>query len=102
MASTIATSKRPTSERAQKVSSASALARGGGIFTVWVPPAVVDTCGALYLHVDAPPEAVKAVCRVLAKTAHPNVGGNPEEMKVLNEAYKTALEWAELVFPHLI
>jgi hypothetical protein len=56
----------------------------------------------LYLQVDAPPEAVKAAYRALAKGAHPDAGGDHEAMTALTIAYETALDWSGATASHLI
>lgn len=38
---------------------------------------------------------VKAAYRAAAKSAHPDAGGNDEEMKKLNAAYELVLAWLE-------
>lgn len=50
--------------------------------------AAADTWGKLYLTQGAPLELVRAAYRILAKTYHPDVGGDEEKFKLLNEAYK--------------
>ena len=41
----------------------------------------------LYVTTAAPKEVIQAAYRILCKMTHPDVGGNPEEMKRINEAY---------------
>lgn len=60
-----------------------------------VPLEVRTAFHALGLPPDAPASAVRAAFRHLAKTAHPDVGGNQSAMVTLNAAYSTALSWAE-------
>lgn len=42
----------------------------------------------LHLRDDAPAELVKAAYRVLARIHHPDAGGDPEQMKRINNAYE--------------
>ncbi|MGZ3715493.1 MAG: hypothetical protein ACXVA4_08740, partial [Ktedonobacterales bacterium] len=60
-----------------------------------VPPEVRAAFQALALPPDAPASAVRAAFRHLAKTTHPDVGGNQNAMVALHAAYTTALAWAE-------
>ncbi len=51
-------------------------------------PKPVDPYTALHLLPSAPPEVIKAAYRALAVKLHPDHGGNEEEMKRINAAYK--------------
>lgn len=60
-----------------------------------VPPEIRAAFHALALPPDAPASAVRAAFRHLAKTTHPDVGGDQHAMIALNASYATALAWAE-------
>ena len=47
-----------------------------------------DAWSKLFLIQGAPIELIQAAYRILAKKNHPDVGGDPEKMKVINVAYK--------------
>jgi hypothetical protein len=48
--------------------------------------------GVLYLTPDAPEFIVKAVWRALARKLHPDVGGDPEVFKELNNVYEEVMK----------
>lgn len=61
---------------------------------------LIRTLAAVYgLHVsvtrDAPDAEVRKAYRTMSRKAHPDRGGNVEDMKRLNAAYK---EWCDIVF----
>lgn len=60
-----------------------------------VPPATRQAFDVLYLQPSAPPDVVQAVYRVLARSAHPDAGGDHERMKAINLAYERARAFAE-------
>lgn len=41
----------------------------------------------LYVSADAPPEVIRAAYRALSKLHHPDIGGDEEKMKEVNEAW---------------
>lgn len=51
--------------------------------------------GALFLLPNAPQPVVKAAYKALAKMYHPDAGGDPERMRVINLAFE-AIEESEL------
>ena len=59
--------------------------RGRTHATTTTPPAG-SPFAVLHLLPTAPPELVDAAYRCLAKRHHPDVNGDPEAMRVLNEA----------------
>lgn len=60
-----------------------------------VPPEIRAAFHALALPPDAPASAVRAAFRHLAKTTHPDVGGDQRAMVALHAAYTSALAWAK-------
>ncbi len=59
----------------------------------WTPPPPPraqpsDPYSTLHLLPSAPAELVKAAYRTLAQLHHPDRGGDEEEMKAINEAYR--------------
>jgi hypothetical protein len=59
------------------------------------PRAVMDAFTALHLLPTAPPELVTAARRTLARTLHPDVGGDLRAMVTVNSSADIAAEWAE-------
>lgn len=57
------------------------------------PPLEVaaDDWAKLYLLPGAPMELVQAAYRIMAKQHHPDRGGDPEKMKLINAAYKNLM-----------
>lgn len=54
--------------------------------------AAADTWGVLHLTEGAPLELIRAAYRILAKTYHPDMGGDAEKFKSLNKAYKELMK----------
>lgn len=50
----------------------------------------------LFVRENAPDEVVKSAFRVLARSAHPDAGGDLEEMKRLNLTWDRITEWWKL------
>ncbi len=59
-----------------------------------VPADVAQALAALYVAPDAPAVVVSAAYRALAKTTHPDAGGDTATMQRLNLAYELAAAWA--------
>lgn len=72
---------------------ASASARHCGAGGTWVPPEVEAAFTTLHLLPDAPVELVQAARRTLARTAHPDVGGDSPAMRKINTAADRAEGW---------
>lgn len=49
----------------------------------------------LFLTPDAPPEVIKAAYRALTKIHHPDAGGDAEEFRKIDEAYRSLQPKAE-------
>jgi curved DNA-binding protein CbpA len=48
----------------------------------------------LHLLPSAPPELIEGAYKILARLSHPDVGGDPEAMRALNEARDALKELA--------
>src|SRR5699024_3273966 len=52
-------------------------------------------CAALRVRFPCSVESVKAAYRRLARTTHPDAGGDPAAFRVVEEAYRAALAYFE-------
>jgi hypothetical protein len=52
------------------------------------PSALTNPHSVLYLLPNAPEPVIRAAYKALAKMNHPDIGGDPERMKLINWAYE--------------
>ncbi len=54
---------------------------------------LTNACALLCLSYPCTPDEIKAAYRKQARRHHPDLGGDEEMMKSINQAYETALSW---------
>jgi curved DNA-binding protein CbpA len=60
-----------------------------------IPPEVAHAFDVLGLPRDASFPDIRQRYRLLAKRAHPDTGGDQEQFKQINAAYKCLIKWIE-------